>query len=34
MIVRMADSLGWEVPPWDAFAARADGMLASGYTLD
>ena len=34
MIVRMADSLGWDVPPWDAFASRADGMLASGYTLD
>ena len=34
MIVRLADSLGWDVPPWDAFAARADRMLATGYTLD
>jgi len=34
MIVRLADSFGWDVPPWDAFAARADGMLAGGYALD
>ena len=34
MIVRMADSLGWDVPPLEAFAARADAMLAGGYTLD
>lgn len=34
MIVRLADSFGWDVPPWDAFAARADRMLAGGYTLD
>jgi alkylhydroperoxidase family enzyme len=34
MIVRLADSLGWDVPPFDAFEARADGMLASGYALD
>jgi alkylhydroperoxidase family enzyme len=34
MIVRMADSLGWDVPPFEEFAARADGMLASGYALD
>jgi alkylhydroperoxidase family enzyme len=34
MIVRLADSLGWDVPPFDEFAARADEMLASGYALD
>jgi len=34
MIVRMADSLGWDVPDFEEFYARADGMLASGYALD
>jgi len=34
MIVRLADSLGWDVPSFDEFHARADGMLASGYALD
>jgi alkylhydroperoxidase family enzyme len=34
MIVRMADSLGWDVPPFESFAARADGMLATGYRLE
>jgi alkylhydroperoxidase family enzyme len=34
MIVRLADSLGWDVPPFEAFAARAEGMLATGYRLD
>ncbi len=33
MIVRMADSLAWEVPPYDALLARAEGMLARGYEL-
>ena len=33
MITRMADSLGWDVPPWDSFLARADQMLANGYAL-
>ena len=33
MIVRLADSLGWEVPPFEAFSARAEGMLAGGYAL-
>ena len=33
MIVRLADSLGWDVPPAEAFAARAQAMLESGYTL-
>ncbi len=34
MIVRLADALGWDVPPFEAFYARADGMLASGYALN
>jgi hypothetical protein len=33
MIVRLADSLGWDVPPFDEFGARADAMLTSGYAL-
>jgi len=33
MIVRLADSLGWDVPPPEAFAARARVLLVSGYTL-
>ena len=33
MIVRLADSLGWDVPTWDSFLARADRMLATGYAL-
>ena len=34
MIVRLADALGWDVPAFQEFHARADRMLASGYTLD
>ena len=34
MIVRLADSLGWDIPSFESFAARADSMLASGYSLD
>ena len=34
MIVRLADSLGWDVPEYDSFLARADRMLATGYSLD
>ena len=34
MITRLADSLGWDVPEWDSFLARADSMLANGYSLD
>ena len=34
MIVRLADALDWEVPPFEAFLERADAMLASGYTLE
>jgi alkylhydroperoxidase family enzyme len=33
MIVRLADSLGWDVPTFDEFGARADAMLSSGYAL-
>ena len=33
MIVRMADALGWDVPPPEAFAARAPVLLEEGYTL-
>ena len=31
MIVRLADSLGWDVPEWDALQARAPAMLEGGY---
>jgi alkylhydroperoxidase family enzyme len=34
MIVRLADSLGWDVPPFEAFLERADAMLEGGYSLD
>ena len=33
MIVRLADSLGWDVPPWDTVLARAPAMLEGGYSL-
>lgn len=33
MIVRLADSFGWYVPPGEQLAARADAMLQGGYTL-
>jgi hypothetical protein len=34
MIVRLADSLGWDVPTFDDFHQRAEAMLAGGYRLD
>ena len=34
VIDRIADALAFEVPPPEAFAARAEQMLASGYALD
>jgi len=34
MIARLADSLGWDVPTWEACLARAEPMLAGGYSLD
>jgi alkylhydroperoxidase family enzyme len=34
VIVRLADSLGWDVPTFEDFHTRADAMLKGGYTLD
>jgi hypothetical protein len=34
MIVRLADSLGWDVPSPDRLAQRAPAMLEGGYRLD
>ena len=33
MIVRLADSFGWDVPSWERLTARAPAMLDGGYTL-
>ena len=33
VIVRLADALGWEIPPPEAFAARGRVLLESGYKL-
>ncbi len=33
MIVRLADSLGWDVPSPERLAARAPAMLDGGYAL-
>jgi hypothetical protein len=33
MIVRMADSLHFDVPPYESFLGRAEQMLAEGYLL-
>ena len=33
MIVRLADSLGWEVPEWDRLLQRAPAMLEGGYRM-
>ena len=33
MIVRLADSFGWDVPPPERVAARAPAMLEGGYSL-
>jgi alkylhydroperoxidase family enzyme len=33
MIVRLADALGWAVPPPEAFAARGRVLLESGYRM-
>jgi hypothetical protein len=33
MIVRMADSLAFEVPSYESFLGRAERMLAQGYEL-
>jgi hypothetical protein len=34
MIVRLADALDWDVPPFESFFERADAMLAGGYSLE
>ena len=34
MIVRLADSLGWEVPSPESLSGRAREMLEGGYRLD
>ena len=31
MIVRLADSFGWDVPDWETLQARAPAMLEGGY---
>ena len=33
IIVRMADSLGWDVPSPERLAARAPAMLEGGYAM-
>jgi len=33
MIVRLADSFGWDVPEWDRLQARAPAMLDGGYAI-
>ena len=33
MIVRLADSLGWDVPSWDRLRQRAPAMLEGGYVM-
>ena len=33
MIVRLADSLGWDVPTGERLAMRAPAMLEGGYLL-
>jgi alkylhydroperoxidase family enzyme len=34
MIVRLADSFGWDIPSWDALLQRAPLMLENGYELE
>jgi len=33
MIVRLADSFGWDVPTWESLTARAAAMLEGGYRI-
>jgi hypothetical protein len=33
MIVRLADSLGWDVPPPERTRQRAPAMLEGGYAI-
>lgn len=34
MIVRLADSLGWDVPTWESCLDRGEAMLSRGYALE
>ena len=34
MIVRLADSLGWDVPTWESCLDRGEAMLSRGYSLE
>jgi alkylhydroperoxidase family enzyme len=33
MIVRLADSFGWDVPTWERLQQRAPAMLEGGYVM-
>jgi len=33
MIVRLADSFGWDVPEWERLSARAPAMFEGGYSI-
>lgn len=33
MIVRLADSFGWDVPAWQSLLERAPRMIEGGYVL-
>jgi hypothetical protein len=33
MIVRLADSFGWDVPEWETLTARAGAMHDGGYRM-
>jgi hypothetical protein len=33
MILRLADSFGWAVPPWERLRERAAAMLEGGYAM-
>jgi alkylhydroperoxidase family enzyme len=33
MIVRLADSFGWDIPPPERLAQRAPAMLEGGYAM-
>ena len=34
MIVRLADSFGWDVPPWELLLPRAPALLDGGYAIN
>jgi hypothetical protein len=34
MIVRLADSLGWDIPAWEALFARAPILLEGRYAFN